>query len=239
MNKKTPKEIAIERHVKRDAAKIQQAWNERRISNLAKAVKDGYLPQESLTGLSELKQDTFNTRVSALQKAANRHAARSKKTINDIKERWAQKILVKADNKAKNEGVGNRVISVVPLTEAQKQRREEIKRQLLSEPKKKYHCPLFKIDLSLPNKSVKEWLNQPHIAYDAKNEAILDLQGNLDKCDKKIAIPVKPKHAESVKRAYALPISVDSKESWIIIHEMKWGEMKIYGISDNKLILEK
>ena len=91
LNKKSPKEIALERHAKRDVAKIQQAWNERRISNLAKAVKDGYLPKESISGLSELKQDAFNTRVSALQKAANRHAARSEKTVNDIKERWEKK----------------------------------------------------------------------------------------------------------------------------------------------------
>lgn len=91
LNKKSPKEIAIERHAKRDAAKIQHAWNKRRISNLAKAVKDGYLPKESLTGLSELKQDAFNTRVSALQKAANRHEARNTKTINEIKERWTKK----------------------------------------------------------------------------------------------------------------------------------------------------
>ena len=91
LNKKTPKEIAIERHAKRDVAKIQQAWNERRISNLAKAVKDGYLPKESISGLSELQQNAFNARVSALQKAANRHAARSEKTVNDIKERWEKK----------------------------------------------------------------------------------------------------------------------------------------------------
>lgn len=91
LNKKSPKEIAIERHAKRDVAKIQQAWNERRISNLEKAVKDGYLPKESISGLSELQQNAFNARVSALQKAANRHAARSEKTVNDIKERWEKK----------------------------------------------------------------------------------------------------------------------------------------------------
>lgn len=91
LNKKSPKEIAIERHAKRDAAKIQQAWNKRRISNLKKAVKDGYLPKESISGLSELKQDAFNTRVSALQKAANRHTARSEKTVNGIKDRWKKK----------------------------------------------------------------------------------------------------------------------------------------------------
>lgn len=91
LNKKTPKEIAIERHAKRDVAKIQQAWNERRISNLEKAVKDGYLPKESISGLSELKQDAFNTRVSALQKAANRHKMRNSQAIADAQFKWSQR----------------------------------------------------------------------------------------------------------------------------------------------------
>ena len=91
LNKKSPKEIAIERHAKRDVAKIQQAWNERRISNLEKAVKDGYLPKESISGLSELKQDAFNTRVSALQKAANRHKMRNSQAIADAQFKWSQR----------------------------------------------------------------------------------------------------------------------------------------------------
>ena len=91
LNKKSPKEIALERHAKRDVAKIQQAWNERRISNLAKAVKDGYLPKESISGLSELKQDAFNTRVSALQKAANRHKMRNSQAIADAQFKWSQR----------------------------------------------------------------------------------------------------------------------------------------------------
>ena len=36
--KKTPQEIAIERHARRDAAAIQQKWNERRIANIRAAV---------------------------------------------------------------------------------------------------------------------------------------------------------------------------------------------------------
>lgn len=41
LNKKTPQEIAIERHAKRDAVAIQNAWNKRRIANLETAVKEG------------------------------------------------------------------------------------------------------------------------------------------------------------------------------------------------------
>ena len=66
INKKTPQEIAIERHARRDAAAIQQKWNERRIANIRAAVKDGLLPKECLTGLSALKQEDFNARISFL-----------------------------------------------------------------------------------------------------------------------------------------------------------------------------
>ena len=47
LNKKTPQEIAIERHARRDAAKIQQAWNARRIANIEESVKNGLLPPRS------------------------------------------------------------------------------------------------------------------------------------------------------------------------------------------------
>ena len=50
LNKKTPQKIAIKRHAKRDAAKIQQAWNARRIANIEESVKNGLLPKECLTG---------------------------------------------------------------------------------------------------------------------------------------------------------------------------------------------
>lgn len=47
INKKTLQKIAIKRHAKRDAAKIQQAWNARRIANIEESVKNGLLPPRS------------------------------------------------------------------------------------------------------------------------------------------------------------------------------------------------
>ena len=66
IKKNTPQKIAIERHARRDAAAIQQKWNERRIANIRAAVKDGLLPKECLTGLSALKQEELNARFSFL-----------------------------------------------------------------------------------------------------------------------------------------------------------------------------
>ena len=67
IKKNTPQKIAIKRHAKRDAAKIQQAWNARRIANIEESVKNGLLPpKECLTGLSALKQEELNARFSFL-----------------------------------------------------------------------------------------------------------------------------------------------------------------------------
>ena len=66
IKKNTPQKIAIKRHAKRDAAKIQQAWNARRIANIEESVKNGLLPKECLTGVSALKQEELNARFSFL-----------------------------------------------------------------------------------------------------------------------------------------------------------------------------
>ena len=93
INKKTPQKIAVKRHAKRDADKIQQAWNARRIANIEESVKNGLLPKECLTGLSALKQEELNARISFWQKTAARHAARTSQEIAAIKQRWAEKQL--------------------------------------------------------------------------------------------------------------------------------------------------
>lgn len=87
----TPQEIALERHAKRDVAKVQQSWNEHRINNIETSVQKGYLPKECLSGLSALSQEAFNARIISLQKTALRHTARTPEEINDIQKRWTAK----------------------------------------------------------------------------------------------------------------------------------------------------
>ena len=91
LGKETPLETAKKRHAARTAeqsAAIQKAWNDRRIANLQKAVKDGLLPKEAIKGLGNLAQDELNNRIAFLQKTAQRHAARTQQEINDIRMRW-------------------------------------------------------------------------------------------------------------------------------------------------------
>ena len=48
LNKKTLQHIATKRHAKRDADKIQQARNARRIANIEESVKNGLLPPQGV-----------------------------------------------------------------------------------------------------------------------------------------------------------------------------------------------
>ena len=66
INKKTPQKIAVKRHAKRDADKIQQAWNAQRIANIEESVKNGLLPQGVPDWVSALKQEELNAGFSFL-----------------------------------------------------------------------------------------------------------------------------------------------------------------------------
>ena len=66
IKKNTPQKIAIKRHAKRDADKIQQAWNAQRIANIEESVKNGLLPQGVPDWVSALKQEELNAGFSFL-----------------------------------------------------------------------------------------------------------------------------------------------------------------------------
>ena len=99
---RTPLEIAAERHAQRteaDKQAIQQAWNERRLSSLSDAISAGYLPEDCKTAIEELRKLTspeqfeeFNSRVTTLQQATNRHAQRTPADIKAIQDRWNAKL---------------------------------------------------------------------------------------------------------------------------------------------------
>lgn len=90
-SKPTALETAAKRHAERTAEQartIQQAWNERRIANVRRAVADGYLPKECADGLSELPQKQLNDRIAFLQKRAAAHAARTSEQVKKIQDAW-------------------------------------------------------------------------------------------------------------------------------------------------------
>lgn len=99
--KKTPLEIAEERHAGRkpeEIAKLQEAWNARRIDNLTQSIADGYLPKEvedALKQIRELNESGHfieaNARIEFYQARAKKHMERTPKEIQDIKDAWKQR----------------------------------------------------------------------------------------------------------------------------------------------------
>ena len=116
--KKTPLEIAKERHearTKDDIAAIQEAWNRRRLESLSDAISDGYLPMECddsisfMLGINTPKNfEEINASIATLQKAVNRHKARTSQKVDDLKKAWAAKI--KRDETTKR--VANNVLKL-------------------------------------------------------------------------------------------------------------------------------
>lgn len=79
---------------------------------------------------------------------------------------------------------------------------------------------------------IKEWLNQPHKHYKEKNELLtsfLDVFYNA----KYRGSTDDNKERDGVEHTHVFEIELNKEKSWILVHEMKWGEYKLHSISDN------
>ena len=80
---------------------------------------------------------------------------------------------------------------------------------------------------------IKEWLNQPHKHYREKNELLtsfLDVFYNA-----KYRGPTDDsKKRDDVEHTHVFEIDLNKEKSWILVHEMRWGEYKLHSISDNE-----
>lgn len=97
--KKTPLQIADERHAKRrpeDIEKIQKAWAENRIEKVWRAIRSELLPRQSTyTRMNELQKlfdngqyAEFNQKIAPLLTSAYRHQQRTPADITRIQKNW-------------------------------------------------------------------------------------------------------------------------------------------------------
>lgn len=113
-------------------------------------------------------------------------------------------------------------------------RMKELRREAKPLTEKEYENQALKIKMSISNKGIKEWLNQPHKHQYIKNELILELEqlirtsrylgSGLDKHDKDVV-------------AHLFEIEIQGEKSWIVAREMIRGKVSIYSISDSERIL--
>jgi hypothetical protein len=93
----------------------------------------------------------------------------------------------------------------------------------------------FAHNVTISQKKIKEWLNQPHKFYREKNELLLDLPEVFDKAIYK-GETIDPKVRPGVAKSHIFEIVLCGESSYIIVHEMEWNEFQIHSISDHRII---
>lgn len=126
-----------------------------------------------------------------------------------------------------------------PLSQAAKDRRAVI-RQLAKEMLVGKQFPLPQIGgaATISSRGIKEWLNQPFGNEDntkSKNEALLNLQGLLDKAVYRGSGI--DKH-DSTLSVYLFETEIGGRKCWIIVRQNHTGEYLIYSVSDKESILK-
>lgn len=121
-----------------------------------------------------------------------------------------------------------------PLDAAVRERRNEIREEakVLFKDNTLSH-PSIGSPITVPNSAVKEWLNQPFEEFAAKNELLLELPDKFDKTTY-LGVTSDSKNRQDVVGSHIFETEVNGKKGWIIVHEMKWGEMKLHSISDSE-----
>lgn len=88
-------------------------------------------------------------------------------------------------------------------------------------------------NIHITGRGIKEWLNQPHEFYSAKNELLLSMD-KLIKTAEYLGYG-QDKHDASIK-AHLLEITIEGKKSWIIVREFSPERVEVHSISDREKI---
>lgn len=79
---------------------------------------------------------------------------------------------------------------------------------------------------------IKEWLNQPHKHFYEKNEVLLELS-SLYRDAEYLNHTKDPKKRDGVVWSHIFRTTIAGEDSWLIVHEMAWGQYLIHSITDN------
>ena len=90
----------------------------------------------------------------------------------------------------------------------------------------------FGHEVKVYGSSIKEWLNQPHEQYREKNELLLSVPNVFAKA-KYLGYGEDAKNRRDVVHSHVFETEIKGKKSWILVHEMKWGECVLHSISDS------
>ena len=126
-----------------------------------------------------------------------------------------------------------------PISPETRLRRKDIRieaKQLLCE--RVLTHPFFPHDIYINVTGIKEWLNQPHIHYAEKNEALLILPELLLKAEY-IGSTSDPKCRDYISASHIFRTIIAEEDSWIIVNETIWGECWVHSVSDHSIFTNK
>lgn len=118
------------------------------------------------------------------------------------------------------------------ITDDFKQRRKQIKKMATTLKSAEFTNKNVDWKATISGAGINEWLNQPHKNIAQKNEMLLNLHELFANSDY-LGPTSDSKNRHDVVKSHIFRTTIDKDLSWIIVHEMTWGEYKIHSISDN------
>lgn len=115
-----------------------------------------------------------------------------------------------------------------------KRRSKEIKEEAKFLTSEIFRNKDFPHNVTISNRKIKEWLNQPHEHYREKNELLLELK-DIFTSAKYVGVTTDENKHKGVLRNHLFEIKICGDKSTIIVHEMEWGEFQIHSVSDGKI----
>lgn len=119
-----------------------------------------------------------------------------------------------------------------------RQRAKEIRQQVTFLKETKLENSGFAHKVTVSGASIKEWLNQPHEHFKEKNEVLLSIQ-DVFKSAKYLGHTKDAKQRNDVEWSHVFEISIGNEKSWILVHEMKWGEYLLHSVSDSPNVTKR
>lgn len=95
--------------------------------------------------------------------------------------------------------------------------------------------PDFAHEVLVSGKSIKEWTNQPHKFFLAKNKLLRNIAEVFAKA-KYIGVVDNFKNRPGIKQSHIFETMIGNEPSWIIVREYETGEFILHSISDGEKI---
>lgn len=126
-----------------------------------------------------------------------------------------------------------KLMAQLDKSKAMKIRRKEIQREAASLKNESFLNRHFEYPIHISGRGIKEWLNQPHKFYEAKNEMLLSIKEVLKEAKYLGYGP--DKHDLSVK-AHLFEVKLRGEKSWIVVREFSPNKVEVHSISDSENI---